>query len=135
AGELGRGFAVVAGEVKELANQSSRATEDISRRIEAIQQSVASSTTGIEQIRETISEILSTTTDIARTVRQEASSSREVCHEIVGAAEGGERISSVARRLIETTSAAATGAEHTRATALHLANLSGSLEKHVGQYG
>ena len=74
AGEVGKGFAVVAHEVKELANQTARATEEIGKKIEAIQGDTTAAVTAIEEIGAIISQINDISHNIAdaaeRTRRQ-----------------------------------------------------------------
>lgn len=78
AGEAGRGFAVVAGEVKELANQTNRATQDIAQRIDGIQASMGEAVAVIGQISQVIGEVNDVSKSIALAVEQQTTATREI---------------------------------------------------------
>ncbi len=88
AGDAGRGFAVVAQEVKELAGQTGRATQDIARRITAIQSTTSRSVEAIQSIGRTIRELDSSQTRIAAAVQQQAIATREIAGNVNAAAIG-----------------------------------------------
>jgi methyl-accepting chemotaxis protein len=104
AGEAGKGFAVVASEVKELAQETARATEDISKRVEAIQADTAGAVRAIGQISSVIGEIndfqatiaaaveeqTATTNEMNRNVAEAAGSSRSIATAITGLAAGAQ---------------------------------------------
>ncbi|KQP38216.1 chemotaxis protein [Methylobacterium sp. Leaf104] len=110
AGEAGRGFAVVAAEVKELANQTARATEEISGQIGRIQGSTGQAVTAIESISGRIREISDVATSIAAAVEEQGAATQEIVRNVSEAATGtGEvtaNISGVAGAAEETGAAA-----------------------------
>ena len=82
AGEMGKGFAVVASEVKELASQTSKATEEISNQIDGVQSLTENAVQAIGRITNTVGEINSVTTAIASAVEEQEASSQEIANSI-----------------------------------------------------
>ncbi len=94
AGEAGRGFAVVASEVKSLAEQTAKATDQISSRITAIQSSSGEAVSAIKGITGTINEINEIASAIASAVEEQGSATKEIARTVQQAAVGTNEISS-----------------------------------------
>ncbi|MBB2948715.1 methyl-accepting chemotaxis protein [Actinoplanes lutulentus] len=92
AGEAGKGFAVVASEVKDLAQETARATEDIARRVEAIQADTSSAVVAIQEISRIISEINDYQVTIASAVEEQTATTNEMSRSIGEAANGSSNI-------------------------------------------
>jgi len=103
AGEMGKGFAVVASEVKELATQTSKATEEISNQISDIQGSSREAVEAIEVITSTMGEVNNYTSSIASAVQQQGSATAEISQNVQLAA---ARTLDVARSMSQVTEAA-----------------------------
>lgn len=94
AGEAGRGFAVVANEVKALANQTARATEDISSQIAAVQTETSSAVAAIEEIAAIVSEVNEATASITQAVTEQNAATREIARNVREASAGTKEVSS-----------------------------------------
>ncbi len=92
AGEAGKGFAVVANEVKELARETARATEDITPKIEAIQEDTRRSVEAIRSVVQIIQKIDEIANTIAVAVEEQATTSEEISRNVSEAAKGTELI-------------------------------------------
>ena len=94
AGEAGKGFAVVAGEVGELARETARATEDISKRVEAIQTDAQGAVSVIAQIAEIVQRINEYQSTIASAIEEETATTNEMGRNVSDAAAGSNEIAS-----------------------------------------
>jgi methyl-accepting chemotaxis protein len=92
AGEAGKGFAVVAGEVKDLAQETARATEDISRRVQAIQADTAGAVSAIQEVSRIIGQINEYQTTIASAVEEQTATTNEMNRSVNEAADGAGQI-------------------------------------------
>jgi methyl-accepting chemotaxis protein len=92
AGESGKGFAVVAGEVKELAQETAKATEDIARKIDTIRSVSTEVTSGVAELSTVMAQINDTQTTIAGAVEQQSATTAEIGRGVAEAAEGSERV-------------------------------------------
>ena len=96
AGEAGKGFAVVAGEVKELAQETARATEDIARRVEAIQLDTTGAVEAISHIADIVQQINDFQLTISSAVEEQTATTNEMSRGVSEAADGAERIAGIA---------------------------------------
>ena len=95
AGEVGAGFAVVANEVKELAKQTSNATEEISRKIEAIQTDAKAAVSAISSISSVITKVNEISMSIATAVEQQSATTAEMSRNVSEAARGSEKLPTI----------------------------------------
>jgi methyl-accepting chemotaxis protein len=134
AGEAGKGFAVVANEVKELANQTAKATEEISTKIEAIQTDTQSSVDAIGEITMVINQINDISNTIASAVEEQTATTAEIGRTVEDTAKGSteitQNISGVAQAAQETSS----GVGQTQDAATELSKMATDLQKLVGQF-
>jgi methyl-accepting chemotaxis protein len=134
AGEAGKGFAVVANEVKELAQETARATDDISRRVSAIQADTADAVRAIEEIAATITSINDYQVTIASAVEEQSATTEEMNRNVADAARGSgdiaANISGVATSASTTTEAVASYREE----ALEVARRTGELGELVARF-
>jgi methyl-accepting chemotaxis protein len=134
AGEAGKGFAVVANEVKELAKETARATEEIGQKIEAIQNDTRSAVDAIAQIGNIIKEINDISNNIAAAVEEQTVTTNEISRNVTEAAGGtGEiahNIAGVATAAQDTTR----GATDTQTAARALSEMAAELQNLVGRF-
>jgi methyl-accepting chemotaxis protein len=131
AGEAGKGFAVVANEVKELAKETAKATEEIGQKIDAIQHDTRGAVDAIKQIGQVIGQINDISNTIASAVEEQTATTNEISRNVSEAAKGsGEiahNITSVARAAQCTTQ----GANNTQQAAGELARMAAELQQLV----
>jgi len=134
AGEAGKGFAVVAHEVKELAQETAQATEDISRRIEAIQSDTVEAVSAIGEISEIIAAISETQTTIASAVEEQTATTNEMTRNVSEAATGSSDIAQTIAGLARAASDNTEAAVSTSAAAEELARMAGDMQQLVGRF-
>jgi methyl-accepting chemotaxis protein len=134
AGEAGKGFAVVANEVKELAKQTAKATEDIGRKIDAIQGDTKGAVKAIEEISTIINQINDISNSIASAVEEQTATTNEIGHSVAEAAKGvgdiSRNIGGVALAAKNTTQ----GASDTQKASLELSHMAAQLQKVVSRF-
>jgi methyl-accepting chemotaxis protein len=100
AGDAGKGFAVVAGEVKNLANQTGKATEEITAQINAVQEETKGAVAAIGGIGSVIDQVRNISTGIASAVEEQSAATQEIARNVQQAADGTQEISEHLRQLV-----------------------------------
>jgi len=134
AGEAGRGFAVVAQEVKELAQQSAAAAEEISTRISAIQSDTGGAVSAIQEISEVISQIDNLQSIIAGAVQEQAAAINEISRSLGNATVASKQICSNIEQVAHAASDTTSGANEAAQTAESLARIASGLRRVVEQF-
>lgn len=134
AGEAGKGFAVVASEVKSLANQTSKATDDIAAQVAQIQDATGHAVEAIRGIGGTISEINTISDAVAAAVGEQSGATREITASVEEAAASGGHVERTLASLSESAISNGTSAEKMRAGTGDLARLADRLRDEVGAF-
>jgi methyl-accepting chemotaxis protein len=134
AGEAGKGFAVVANEVKELAKETAKATEDISRKIEAIQADTKAAVDAINTISGVIHQINDISGTIATAVEEQNATTNEMSRNVSEAAQGSGEITSNIGGVAQAAESTSQGAADTQRAAQQLVETSTELRQLVGQF-
>jgi methyl-accepting chemotaxis protein len=134
AGEAGKGFAVVANEVKELAKETAKATEDISRKIEAIQTDTKAAVEAIASISEVINQVNGISSTIATAVEEQNATTNEMSRNVSEAAHGSGEITSNIAGVAQAAESTSRGAGDTQKAAQQLVETSAELRRLVDQF-
>ncbi|GAA3337139.1 hypothetical protein GCM10020358_12300 [Amorphoplanes nipponensis] len=134
AGELGKGFAVVAGEVKDLAQESARAAEEIDGLVRAIQDDTGAAVTAIGHIGGVIARISDFQTSIAGAVEEQTATTGEMSRGAVAASSGTSSIAENIRAVAAAASATSSEVTRSREAAAELTRMSTTLRDAVAQF-
>jgi methyl-accepting chemotaxis protein len=133
AGEAGKGFAVVANEVKELAKQTANATEDISRKIEAIQGDSQTAVTSIGSVSEAIAQVNGIAGNIASAMEEQAATTNEVARVVTESTQGVQQITENIQQVSQAAEQTGKGANDMQSAASNLSDIANTLAALVKQ--
>ncbi|WP_432543794.1 methyl-accepting chemotaxis protein [Kineococcus sp. SYSU DK002] len=134
AGEMGKGFAVVAGEVKELAQQTARATEEIVGRVNATQADAASAAAAISEITEVIARIDGLQATIAAAVEEQSATTSEMVRNVTEVSNGSQEITNNISGIASAASRTTADAGATQAAADEVSGVARELQAAVGAF-
>ncbi|MBV9773811.1 MAG: methyl-accepting chemotaxis protein [Gemmatimonadetes bacterium] len=134
AGEAGKGFAVVANEVKQLASQTAKATDEIAAKIKGVQDNTGTAVVGIREISQIIERINTVSTSIAAAVEEQSAATGEIARNVNEAAKGTEEVARSITGVSQVANETADGAGQARAVSDQLAVVASELEELVGAF-
>jgi methyl-accepting chemotaxis protein len=134
AGESGKGFAVVASEVKELAQETARATEDISRRVHDIQLSATATSEAISRVSEIVRHVNDYQTTIASAVEEQTATTSEMTRNVTEASASSREVSGSLAAVSGAASETSTAIDSAERAVAELARMSSTLHGLVGQF-
>ncbi|MGE3610398.1 MAG: PAS domain-containing protein [Bacteriovoracaceae bacterium] len=133
AGEAGKGFAVVANEVKELAKQTAKATDDISYKVNSIQGSTGSAVQAIGEIFNSISQLNSISTTIAAAIEEQTATTNEVSRVVAESRKGVDAIAATVKEVSSAAAESSIGAGQLLDAAKELSHLAARLRDLVNK--
>ncbi len=134
AGEAGKGFAVVANEVKELAKETARATEEIGQKIDAIQSDTKAAVKAIAEVTEIINQVNDISSTIASAVEEQTATTNEIGRNVKDAARGTTDIATNIRLVASATDQTTAGAKDTQTAARALTEMASQLQTLVNRF-
>ncbi|WP_316980313.1 methyl-accepting chemotaxis protein [Shumkonia mesophila] len=134
AGDAGKGFAVVASEVKNLANQTAKATDEIGAQIAGIQAATQEAVSAIESITRTISKINEVNAGVASAVEEQGAATQEIARNVEQAAAGTQEVSSNIGGVSQAANETGTAAEQIYKAAGELSQQSEKLRAEVDKF-
>ncbi|MDQ1521769.1 MAG: methyl-accepting chemotaxis protein [Actinomycetota bacterium] len=134
AGDSGKGFAVVANEVKELATETAKATDDIARRVAAVQAETQEAVASIEQIADIIGRINDHQTTIAGAIEEQVATTAEIGRSVAEAAFGTTQIAEGISGVATSSASTVEGITNAQASADGLAVVAANLRRLVGEF-
>ncbi|WP_104527434.1 methyl-accepting chemotaxis protein [Blastococcus saxobsidens] len=134
AGDAGKGFAVVANEVKELAQEAAKASEEIAQRVQGIQSETTAAVRSISQIAEVVRSINDHQTTIASAVEEQTATTRELTRSVATAAEGAGTVTTTLTAVSRDADDSAADVERARSAAQELDGLSKELNRLLGVF-
>ena len=134
AGDAGKGFAVVASEVKNLANQTARATEEISAQIAAVQQATTDSADAIREITHIIEQISEVTGSIAAAVEEQSAATQEIARNVQEASSGVVQVSATIAQVNQASAESGQSAAQVNQAAGELSRQSSTLMDEVTSF-
>mgnify|MGYP002621026179 CR=1 FL=1 len=134
AGEAGKGFAVVASEVKNLATQTAKATEEIGQQIGDVQDSTQTVVTAIQSITQIIERMHEASTAIAAAIEEQTAATREIARNVEQAAAGTDEVTRSIAKVSESSDETEQASASVRAASEDLAEQSDRLSKRVESF-
>ncbi|SFL60132.1 methyl-accepting chemotaxis protein [Geodermatophilus ruber] len=134
AGEAGKGFAVVANEVKELAQETAKATEDIARRVQAIQHDTGAAVSAIGEISTIVAQISDRQTTIASAVEEQTATTNEMSRSVQEAASGSGQIADNITGVSTAADSTTQALTQTRTAVDELSRMAADLRSTVGRF-